>query len=322
MSILDGVAYGERFDSATATLRLEGLGARFDTVEVLKAGGRGEGAAFVGWDGSYSFNFDGARMRVEDVQLTEASGLPLSGVLAFAAEGTGTFDAPRYQVRGTVQDFFVGDEGVGEVLGTIAVTGDVLTLNVEAASPRLAVSGTGRILLTPDREADLTFIVADTSLDPYVREFEPRLSPFITAVAGGNVRVTGPLLDVDRVRVDATIERVDMTFFDYAVRNDSPVRLAFDQHAVRIDQMRLVGRAPSSTCRVSSTCTTARWRWRPPGSPTWGSSRASRPTYAGRGRHGSRPRSRATWPTRSSTARSRSTTVACATSACRTPWRR
>jgi translocation and assembly module TamB len=241
MSILDGVAYGERFDSATATLRLEGLGARFDTVEVLKAGGRGEGAAFVGWDGSYSFNFDGARMRVEDVQLTEASGLPLSGVLAFAAEGTGTFDAPRYQVRGTVQDFFVGDEGVGEVLGTIAVTGDVLTLNVEAASPRLAVSGTGRILLTPDREADLTFIVADTSLDPYVREFEPRLSPFITAVAGGNVRVTGPLLDVDRVRVDATIERVDMTFFDYAVRNDSPVRLAFDQHAVRIDQMRLVG---------------------------------------------------------------------------------
>jgi translocation and assembly module TamB len=241
MSILDGLAYGETFESATATLRLEGMGARFDTIEVLKAGGRGAGAAFIGWDGSYSFNFDAERMRVEDVQLAAASGLPLSGVLDFSADGTGTFDAPRYQVRGALQDLFIGDEGLGEVLGTITVTGDVLTLNVEAASPRLAISGAGRILLTPGRDADLTFSVTDTSLDPYVREFEPRLSPFITAVVNGNVRVTGPLLDVDGVRVDATIERVDMTFFDYAVRNDAPVRLAFAEHAVRIDQMRLVG---------------------------------------------------------------------------------
>ena len=241
MSILDGVAYGEGFDAATASLRLEGEGARFDTIEVLKAGGRGTGAAFVGWDGTYSFNFDAERMQVEGIALAAASGLPLAGVVDFTAGGSGTFDVPRYDVRGTIRDFFVGDEGIGEVLGTIAVNGDLLTLNVEAASPRLAVSGAGRIALTPGREADLSFSVSDTSLDPYVRVFEPRLSPFTTAVASGNVRVTGPLADVDAVSVEAIVERVDMRFFDYAVRNDAPVRLAFDQHAVRIDQMRLVG---------------------------------------------------------------------------------
>ena len=241
MSILDGVAYGEPFDAATASLRLEGEGARFDTIEVLKAGGRGTGAAFVGWDGTYSFNFDAERMQVEGISLAAASGLPLAGVVDFAAGGSGTFDVPRFDVRGTIRDFFVGDEGIGEVLGTIAVNGDLLTLNVEAASPRLAVSGAGRIALTPGREADLSFSVSDTSLDPYVRVFEPRLSPFITAVASGNVRVTGSLADIDAVSVEAIVERIDMRFFDYAVRNDAPVRLAFEQHSVRIDQMRLVG---------------------------------------------------------------------------------
>jgi hypothetical protein len=241
MSILDGVAYGETFDAATVSLRLEGEGARFDTIEVLKAGGRGNGAAFIGWDGTYSFNFDAQRMQVEGIALVSSSGLPLTGSVDFTAGGSGTFETPRYDLRGTIRDFFVGDEGIGEVLGTIAVTGDLLTLNVEAASPRLAVSGAGRIALTPGREADLSFSVSDTSLDPYVRVFEPRLSAFTTAVASGNVRVTGPLADIDAVVVEATVERFDMRFFDYAVRNDAPVRLTFDEHAVRIDEMRIVG---------------------------------------------------------------------------------
>jgi translocation and assembly module TamB len=241
MSILDGIAYGEAFDAFTASLRLEGEGARFDTIEVFKAGGRGAGAAFIGWDGTYSFNFDAERMQVDGITLAVASGLPLAGVVDFTAGGSGTFDVPRYDLRGTIRDFFIGDEGLGEVLGAVSVNGNLLTLNIEAASPRLAVSGAGRIALTSGREADLSFSVSDTSLDPYVRVFEPRFSPFTTVVASGNVRVTGSLADVDAIVVEAIVERVDMRFFDYAVRNDAPVRIAFDQHAVRIDEMRLVG---------------------------------------------------------------------------------
>ena len=62
----------------------------------------------------------------------------------------------------------------------------MMTLKLEAASPRLAVSGSGRIALTPGMEADLSFTVADTSLDPYVRALNPNLSPFTTAIASGN----------------------------------------------------------------------------------------------------------------------------------------
>ena len=135
----------------------------------------------------------------------------------------------------------MGDEGIGQVVGQVSVNGDMMTLKIEAASPRLAVSGSGRIALTPGMDADLSFVVADTSLDPYVRALNPNLSPFTTAIASGNVRVVGQLSNVDELLVDATVDRLDLRFFDYRLRNAAPIRLALDRHTMRVEEMRLVG---------------------------------------------------------------------------------
>ena len=69
MAIVNGVAYGEKFETAQAGVRLEGEGVRLDNIAVSKGGGRGTGAAFVGWNGTYSFNFSGQRIPVETLQL-------------------------------------------------------------------------------------------------------------------------------------------------------------------------------------------------------------------------------------------------------------
>jgi len=241
MTIHDGVAYGEPFSRATAGLRFEGPGVRLDNIEVLKGSGRGVGAAFVGWNGTYSFNFSGRRIPVEAIAAAQASTVPLSGFLDFTAGGSGTFDEPRYDVRGSIVDFFVGDEGIGQVAGDLSIRGEVLTLNVEAASPRLAVSGAGRIALTDEMDAELSFRVSDTSLDPYVRAFNPQLSPYTTAVASGSIRVVGELANIDHLLVDAAVESLDISLFDYRLRNAAPIRLALDRHAVRLAEMRLVG---------------------------------------------------------------------------------
>src|SRR5512132_1610975 len=50
LAIVEGMAYGEPFDTATSSLRLEGDGVRLDNIVVVKGGGRGTGAAYVGWD--------------------------------------------------------------------------------------------------------------------------------------------------------------------------------------------------------------------------------------------------------------------------------
>ena len=242
MQIDAGTAYGETFERATADVLLEGTGIRLDNIEMAKAGGGGTGAAFVGWNGSYSFTFDARNIPVEALAVTGQSALPLSGLIDFVAGGSGTFDKPRYDVRGSIRDLFIADEGVGRVVAALSVDGDLLTLQkIEAASSRLAVSGGGQVALTDAMDAELTFSVTDTSLDPYIRAFQPELSPYTTAVVSGNIRVFGELANIDQLRVDATVDRLDVRLFDYALQNATPIRVALDRHTVRVADLRLVG---------------------------------------------------------------------------------
>jgi translocation and assembly module TamB len=241
MTISNGVAYGEPFEQATASVRLEGDGVRLDSIQLTKGEGRGNGAAYVGWNGTYSFTLSGRAIPIESVSLTKSSSVPLSGLIDFTAGGSGTFDLPRYDVRGTVRDLFAGDEGIGQLLGEIGVSGDLMTLKMEVASSRLAVSASGRVALTPGMDTELSIRVTDSSLDPYIRAFEPRLSPYTTAVVSGTVRVVGQLADVDHLLVEATVDSLDARLFDYQLRNAAPIRVALDRHIVRIDDLRLAG---------------------------------------------------------------------------------
>jgi len=244
----NGTAYGETFDTATSSLRFEGSGVRLDAIDIKKSTGRVTGAAWVGWDGTYSFNADGTRIPVESLATAAFPRAPLSGLLQFTATGTGTFDVPRYDVRLRVDDLFAADEGIGQLTGRLSLRGELLTAELEAASPRLVMSGSGRIALTDQMDAELTLRFSNTSLDPYVRFFEPRLSPFTSAIAGGTVRVVGELADVDHLVVDSRVEQLDMKLFDYRVSNLDPsnqtyrpIEMTLDHHVVEVTQLRLFG---------------------------------------------------------------------------------
>src|SRR5262249_37800979 len=136
---------------------------------------------------------------------------------------------------------FAAEEPLGQVTGTLVMRGTELSGEIDAASPRLALTGTGRIALTPQRDSELTFRFHDTSLDPYVRLFEPKLSPYTTAVVSGSVRVVGELADVDHLVVDGTVDAVNLRMFDYAIRNATPVRLAINGRQLKVDDLQLVG---------------------------------------------------------------------------------
>src|SRR5690606_2667529 len=110
---------------------------------------------------------------------------PLTGLVDFTASGSGAFESPQYSVRLSVFDLFLQDEGIGEVTARLTVRDGTLGIELDAASPRLIVSGAGRVAMNDASDADITLRFTDTSIDPYVRTVIPELSPFTTAVASG-----------------------------------------------------------------------------------------------------------------------------------------
>lgn len=236
-----GKAYGEPFEIATADLRFEGAGVRLDKIAIRKSTGAVTGAAWVAWDGNYSFDANGARIPIESLALASFPRAPLSGLLNFDATGTGTFENPRYDVRVGIADLFAGDEGIGEIQGRLALRGLMLTTDFEASSKRLSVSGSGRLARTPEMDVEMSLRFSDTSLDPYIRFFAPKMSPFTTAVADGTIRVVGELADVDHLLVETTVDKLQLKLFDYPAANDGPIQLALDRHAIDVRRFRLVG---------------------------------------------------------------------------------
>ena len=241
LEIDGGVAYGEPFETASASLRFEGEGVRVDGIEAKKGSGAVTGAAYVGWDGTYSFNVSGRQVAVESLRALSYPQAPLSGTMDLTASGSGAFESPRYDVRLSVYDLYLKDEGVGEVTARLGVRNDTLTVELDAASPRLVITGTGRIALTEEADAEITLRLSDTSIDPYVRAFRPELSPFTTAVASGTLRIAGELRRPERLLIDTRVEALTLRLFDYEVRNDRPLLVAYDQRVVRLSQVRLVG---------------------------------------------------------------------------------
>ncbi len=247
MTIADGTAYSEAFDRATAALRFEGEGVRLDAIEMAKGPGRVTGAAYVGWAGTYSFAVDGRSVPVETIRVMTFDGVPLTGRLRFGASGSGRFETPRYEVRLAIDDFYLADEGIGQVAGRLSIRdGQLFIEQLEAASSRLAMSGAGRIDLDDDdSNADLTFTLANTSLDPYLRVFAPDVSPFASMVGSGTMRIVGPLTRQDRLRGEVRLDTLQARLFDYAIANDGPLRLVLEQQRLAIDRLRLVGEGTS-----------------------------------------------------------------------------
>jgi hypothetical protein len=241
LRIEQGTAYGETFDVATSELRFEGTGVRLGAIDIKKSTGRLTGAAWVAWDGSYSFDADGTKIPVESLATLQFPKAPLSGVLQFTATGAGTFAAPRYDVRASIADLFVADEGIGQVSGRVSLRGEMLTMEVEASSKRLSVSGSARMALTPERDAEMSLRFSDTSLDPYLRFVAPKMSPFTTAIADGTIRVHGELADVTHLVVEADVDRLQLKLFDYPATNDGRIQLALNNDTIEVRSFRLKG---------------------------------------------------------------------------------
>lgn len=238
-----GRAWDEPFDVATGSLELEGTGMRIGRIEMRKGPGLIHGAARIGWDGTYAFNADGENVPVESLENFRFEQAPLTGRLKFRVSGASEFDRPTYTFDASIDDLFIGDEGIGSVTGRATVSGKVMTVErLVAASSRLQVVGSGTIGLDDLYTSDVRLRFSETALDPYLKFLlTDDISPYTRVVVGGSLGVRGPLGTPDALDVDATIDDATLTLFDYDLRNDGPLRLTFQNGAFSVPALKLRG---------------------------------------------------------------------------------
>lgn len=243
MRIDEGSAWGESFDTASSDLELEGTGIRMSRVEIRKGPGRMFGAARIGWDGTYAFDAEGQGVPVELLDTFRLETAPLSGQMRFRVTGAAEFDRPSYSFEVSIDDLFVGAEGVGAVSGRAVIVDKVMTIErLVAASSRLQVLGTGSIAFDDAYTADLRLRFQETALDPYLKfVMTDDISPYTRLVVGGALSITGPLASPVDLVIDTVIDDGAFTLYDYQLRNDGPLRLRMTDGRLELTAFELQG---------------------------------------------------------------------------------
>ena len=247
LRVAGGTAYGESFDQTEAGLRFEGEGVWLDGLTISKGGGELTGAMYVRWNGTYSVNADARNFDLVTSQLFDRLGAPVVGFVDFSVSGVGSFDNPRYQIRGTMTDLAIAGTSVGQVTSRLDIQNGLLAVELEVASPTLAVSGSGRVELTDDLQSELRFRVTNTRLDPFIRTLQPELPAETSLVTSGTIQVEGSLVNTGQLTIDATAEQLDLKLFDYRVSNSGPVSFSFENNVIYVTQMELQGEGTALT---------------------------------------------------------------------------
>jgi hypothetical protein len=242
LRIDQGSAWQEPFDTATATLTFEGTGVYLSSLELQTKGqGHVHGNALVNWDNTYSFDATGDHVAIENLHNFKVSAAPLSGQLDFHISGAANFDLPTYTFTGHVADLFAGDEGVGDVTGTLTVHGNDLTLSTLTVEGRVQATGQGSISLVKPYDADLTFSATDASIDPFLKFVMKEPPQLFRAVVSGTVRLAGPLAEPTSLLVEPQITSAALQLFDYDLQNDGPIHLIYSDDVLSIDTLNLKG---------------------------------------------------------------------------------
>jgi hypothetical protein len=245
LKVVSGTAWEEPFDSVTGRLDLKGDGSlEINEMKMSKSGGEIRGNAVVDWaDNTYGFHAEteGPGIPMQALRTFEVEQAPLTGQLTFVAEGAGSFDTPTWTIAGNIQDLYAGDEGIGPVRARLTMAGDVLRIEeLVADSDRLHVFGGGTIRMNEARDANLTFTVANTSIDPYLK-YIARDFPYSRAVVGGTVTAIGPLAVPKDLSVKVTATTANLTLFAHLIQNDGDLVLSFDKNVFTLDRVRLKG---------------------------------------------------------------------------------
>jgi translocation and assembly module TamB len=234
--------YGIAFSALEVAARL-----REHETEITEGKARlGGGAiAFRGTlsdQGIYDGSLDGDGVDVSAVLPPLSAAAPWGGRVAGHVVLQGTLRKPR--LSGTLHSthLFLGDEGIGSLGASIVGSGDgTLHLEAQCRSARLDVRLGGTLSASPPYGASLHLEGRDTSLDPFVRVWEPALPPTVGIVASGTIDVSGPLRSPRDLQGHATFSEVSILLPDYPIRNKGPLTLSLGGGSVRVEDLHLAG---------------------------------------------------------------------------------
>jgi translocation and assembly module TamB len=242
VDVVEGSAWGFRFDRARGRLAVGRHSVRLSEVEMLLNGGKlGGHVQYYSREARVECDIAGQDIAIEKIEQLRSERVPLAGKLSFALQGGGPLWAPRSQGKLRLADLRAGEDLLGSFDGTLQSDGRNVRVGLTSAMTTGGLEGQLALTLAGDypMRGDLTLRGLD--LDIFI-ERALRLKALTGhSSVDGRFQLSGALRKPETIIVDADISRLRFDYQYLKLENVGPVQFTYGNNEVRIRQAHIRG---------------------------------------------------------------------------------
>ena len=251
VTLRKGVAYGEPFDTAAASLTVQGKDVEASQIVVQLAGVtvKGNGGFNIGTKRLHG-HAEMSNLLLSKLHAVQQSKSNVDGVLSVVADANGTLSEPGMKAYATLKNLTLNDQAAGEIAANVHSEGKVVNFvaNANVVGATAQISGETELVADYPTQAKLTFSGLDVNR-PLAIYAPGRV--VVESSIGGVVTVSGPLRVPKELTGQAVVENVDVKLQGIELKTVEPMRMGLQGGIVRLEALHILGQDTDMT--VSGT---------------------------------------------------------------------
>ncbi len=252
VTLSNGVAYGEPFDSLVANVAIHGQALDASNVMLRLHGMQVEG------NGGYDLtsrqlhgHLQASRLQIAKFKTVEQAGTNVDGLLSFVADANGTVQEPGLKATLSLDRVTLNGSPMGRVGANLSSQGSTLSFTADSTLVGAQLALAGQTQLTGGYQTQAKLTLSGLDVGKPLAIFRPDNSIKASSSINGVITVNGPLATPRAMSGEAQLDNVDFTVQGIALRAPEPLHIRLDDGIARLEQVHITGQ--DTDLRASGT---------------------------------------------------------------------
>lgn len=241
VSLLNGVAYGEPFESAVVDMTVRGQDIEASSA-VLKLHGMqmaGSGGYDMGSEKLHG-HIEGHDLAVSKFETVKKAGAGVDATLTLVADANGTLTEPGLKANATLAGVKYNGSVLGDVTAEVHSQGKIAYYTANSMLVGAKVNASGQTDLTGDYATQAKVAISGLDVNKPLAIFAPGQVVASSAISG-TATVSGPLMTPKAMSGAAEFIDVDVKLQGIELKAAEPLRLSLKNGIVTLEQVHITG---------------------------------------------------------------------------------
>jgi len=250
VTLRDGVAYDQPFDSVVADVSVQGQQLTANRVNV-----KAQGAELTG-NGGYNLqtkhllaHLQGNKIRLSNLLAVRKSDIPVDGMVTLVADANGTLEAPGLTAHLRLADATYKKQPVGQLTADVNSRGSTVFLKAHSDLFTSKIDVNGQVKLVGDYPVEARTTFENLDIAPILKLTGSAFEA--TSTANGEMDVKGPASKPQALSGTLVVNALSVTTQGLTFAAAAPVHAALSNGAVRLDELHIAG--PETDVRASGS---------------------------------------------------------------------